>query len=389
MRTNYPLHRGRSADKVSTVNAVDVDLDEYAEAIGRPDLAARSVAEQTWHRVAPLRALGRVQDTAIWLTGVQGANPPREIQRPRLLAFAGDHGIASARVSVRPAGDTARRVHELLDGTGVTATLAEQCGVTIRVLDLGVADELTDVPADALAWKVTSGTGRIDRADAMTLDEAEQALRAGIALADAEVDEGADLLIPIGIGVAASTPASALVAALIGSDAAAVTGRGSGIDDNMWMRKCAAIRDTLRRARPLLHEPVKLLAACTGPDLAALTGFLLQAARRRTPVLIDGVVPAACALLAQRMAFRIADWLVAGNTSQEPAYGKVLDRLSLEPLRDDQVRGDDGVGALLAVPLLRAASNVLTADDAKDANPSSAADPSADPAADPVPEPTA
>ncbi|CAO0828660.1 Nicotinate-nucleotide--dimethylbenzimidazole phosphoribosyltransferase OS=Streptomyces microflavus OX=1919 GN=cobT PE=3 SV=1 [Streptomyces microflavus] len=131
---------------------------------------------------------------------------------------------------------------------------------------------------------------------------------------------------------------------------------GAGIDDLAWMRKCAAIRDALRRARPVLGDQLELLATVGGADLAAMTGFLLQSAVRRMPVILDGVVAAACALVAQRAAFRAPDWWLAGQVSGEPAQAKALDRMALTPLLDHGVTVGEGAGALLALPLVQAAA---------------------------------
>ena len=131
------------------------------------------------------------------------------------------------------------------------------------------------------------------------------------------------------------------------------------IDDRTWIRKCAAVRDAMRAARPVIADQLDLLATAAGPDFAALTGFLMQAAIRRTPVLLDGLGSAACAVLAQRIAFRVPDWMLAAQLSPEPAYQKAIDRLGLEPLLDFKVRADGGCAALLALPLLRSAATIL------------------------------
>ena len=174
-----------------------------------------------------------------------------------------------------------------------------------------------------------------------------------------------------------------LIAALCGTDASVVTGRGSGIDDLAWMRKCAAIRDALRRARPVLGEPVKLLAAVGGADLAAITGFLLQCAVRKLPVVLDGVVSSACALVAQRVAFRAPDWWLAAQASGEPGQAKALDRLSMEPLLDHGMRLGQGTGALLALPLLKAAA-ALASELPDLTEPEAVTDPVDEPATDPI-----
>jgi len=151
-----------------------------------------------------------------------------------------------------------------------------------------------------------------------------------------------------------------LIAALTGAEPVAVVGRGTGIDDQGWMRKTAAVRDALRRARPFSREPVCLLRTAGGADLAAMVGFLAQAAARRTPVLLDGVVVGAAALVAQRLAPGSRDWWQAGHRSVEPAHALVLDHLELTPLLDLGLRLGEGSGALAALPLVVAAGRLLT-----------------------------
>ena len=161
------------------------------------------------------------------------------------------------------------------------------------------------------------------------------------------------------MGIGNTTPAAVLVGLLASSDPASVVGRGTGIDDVTWMRKCAAVRDGMRRGRPLKGDPVGLLAAVGGADLAAMTGFLVGAAARRTPVLLDGVVSAACALVAHRISYRAPEWFLAGHRSTEPAQARALERLGLEPLLDLGMRLGEGSGAVVALPVLRAACDSL------------------------------
>jgi nicotinate-nucleotide--dimethylbenzimidazole phosphoribosyltransferase len=236
--------------------------------------------------------------------------------------------------------------------------------VSLRVVDVAV-DHSPDAPApdSPLApdprYRVGAGTGRIDRTDALTEEETERALAVGRALVDEEVDGGADLLVPGAIGVGATTPASVLVAAVTGAEPVAVVGRGSGIDDETWMRKAAAIRDALRRARPHARDPLALLRVAGGADIAVLTGFLVQAAVRRTPVLLDGLVPVTAALIADEWAPGARDWWLLAQRSPEPALALAAEHLELTPVLDLQVRLDDGSGAVAAVPLLAMAARLL------------------------------
>ncbi|QTZ91558.1 nicotinate-nucleotide--dimethylbenzimidazole phosphoribosyltransferase [Streptomyces auratus] len=335
-----------------------LNLDDFAHLIERPDGGVRRAAEERRARLSvPPGALGRLDELGEWLAAAQQQVPVRPVARPRVLLFAGDHGVAQLGVSARPAGSTRDLVRAVLDGTSPAAVLARGVGAQLRVVDLAVDCDLEELPEEVTRHRVRRGSGRIDIEDALTAEEAEAAFRAGMALADEEADAGTDLVVLGDLSVGGTTAASTLIAALCGTDASVVTGRGGApIDDLAWMRKCAAIRDALRRARPVLGDQLELLAAVGGADLTAMTGFLLQSAVRRTPVILDGVVSAACALVAQRVAFRAPDWWVAGQASGEPAQAKALDRIALNPLLDHGVTAGEGTGALLALPLVQAAA---------------------------------
>ncbi|MEV0369388.1 nicotinate-nucleotide--dimethylbenzimidazole phosphoribosyltransferase [Streptomyces sp. NPDC050636] len=335
-----------------------LNLDDFAHLIERPDGGVRRDAEERRARLAvPPGALGRLDELGEWLAAAQERVPVQPVERPRLLLFAGDHGVAELGVSARPAGGTKDLVRAVLDGVSPAAVLARGAGAQVRVVDMAVDCDPEELPEEVTRHRVRRGSGRIDIEDALTAEEAEAAFRAGMAIADEEADAGTDLVVLGDLSVGGTTAASTLIAALCGTDASVVTGRGGArIDDLAWMRKCAAVRDALRRARPVLGDQLELLAATGGADLTAMTGFLLQSAVRHTPVILDGVVSAACALVAQRVAFRAPDWWLAGQASGEPAQAKALDRIALNPLLDHGVTAGEGTGALLALPLVQAAA---------------------------------
>jgi nicotinate-nucleotide--dimethylbenzimidazole phosphoribosyltransferase len=335
-----------------------LNLNDFGDLIERPSSRFRRQAEERRKRIGlPPTALGRLDELGAWFAAVQGKGVASPIERPRAVLFAGDHGIASQGVSARPAGGATALVRATLDGTSPAAVLARATDVPLRVVDVSLDCPPDELPAEVSRHRVRRGSGRLDVEDTLTPEEAEQAFRAGMAVADEEADSGADLLVLGDVSVGGTTAAGVLVAVMCGTDASVVTGRGGErIDDLAWMRKCAAIRDGLRRARPVLGEQLRLLGAVAGADLTAMTGFLLQCSVRRTPVVLDGVVSAACALVAQRIAFRSPDWWLAGQVTGEPGQAKALDRMSLKPLLDQGVTAGEGVGALLAVPLIRSAA---------------------------------
>jgi nicotinate-nucleotide--dimethylbenzimidazole phosphoribosyltransferase len=335
-----------------------LNLDDFTDLIERPDGGVRRDAEARRERqIVPPGSLGRLDDLGEWLSAAQSAVPVRPIERPRVILFAGDHGVAELGVSARPSGSADQLVREVLEGGRPVSVLARRLGVPVRIVDMALDCDPETLPAEVVRRRVRRGSGRVDVEDALTLEEAEAAFLAGVAVADEEADAGTDLVVLGDVSVGGTTVAGVLVAALCGTDASVVTGRGGqAIDDLAWMRKCAAIRDALRRARPVLGDQLQLLATVGGADVAAITGFLLQSAVRKTPVILDGVVVAACALVAQRIAFRAPDWWLAAHDSGEPGQAKALDRMALEPLLSHGVTVGEGAGALLALPLVQAAA---------------------------------
>ncbi|EHR60138.1 nicotinate-nucleotide--dimethylbenzimidazole phosphoribosyltransferase [Saccharomonospora cyanea] len=315
---------------------------EFAE-VPRPDDTQRRTSRPRF---------GTLDTFGDWLAARQGRSRPTPPRHPRIVVFAADHGIAARGVSARPPEYTREAVRELRDGGTPLGLLADRAGAGMRIVDVAVDSEERD------EFKVRRGSGPIDSEDALTREQVEAAVDAGIRIADAEVDEGADLLVPAGLGVGASTPAATLVAALTGTEPVAVVGRGSGIDDNTWMRKAAAVRDTLRRARPVVTEPLELLRTAGGADLAALAGFLAQAAVRRTPVLLDDLSVCAAALLAEELAPGARSWWAAAHRTTEPAHAVALEHLDLEPLVDLGIAEGAGTGAVALLPLLASAARL-------------------------------
>jgi nicotinate-nucleotide--dimethylbenzimidazole phosphoribosyltransferase len=311
----------------------------------------------------PAGALGQLEELGVWAAACQGVCPPRPFAQPQVVVFAGDHGVAARGVSAYPSEVTRQMVSNFLSGGAAVNVLATLAGAAVRVIDMAVEGKPAASSAEAsplvTRYKVRRNSGVIDQEDALTDAEVTQALAAGVAIADEEVDRGADLLIAGDMGIGSTTPAAVLVAALTGAEPVAVVGRGSGIDDAGWMRKAAAIRDALRRARPVVGDPVALLRTAGGADIAAMAAFLAQAAVRRTPVILDGVVVGAAAMLAEELAPGARQWWLAGHRSVEPAHALALDHLELDPVLDLGMRLGEGSGAVVALPLVQMAVRVL------------------------------
>jgi len=327
--------------------------------IDAPDADIADAARARHGRLTkPPGSLGILEDLSVWVSACQGVCPPHPFERPRVVVFAGDHGVTAAGVSAFPAEVTAQMVANFTAGGAAINVLAEAAGATVRVVDIAVDADEPHSPTIG-AHKVRRGSGNIAVEDALTDDELAAAIDAGRRIADEEVDSGADLLIAGDMGIGNTTPATTLIAALTDSEPVAVIGRGTGVDDAGWARKTAAIRDAMYRARRISADPIALLRVCGGADLAAMAGFLAQAAVRRTPMLLDGVVVTAAALAADRIAPGARQWWRAGHRSTEPAHTVALRRLELEPIVDMKMRLGEGTGAAIALPIVSAAVAAL------------------------------
>nr|WP_091670925.1 nicotinate-nucleotide--dimethylbenzimidazole phosphoribosyltransferase [Amycolatopsis marina] len=329
--------------------------------VPRPSEQARATAQERLDGlVKPLGALGRLEEIAAWLCAAHGQVPPRPLDDVRVVIFAGDHGVAStSAVSAYPREITAAMVRVFLAGVSGVSVLAEQVGARVRVLDIAVDAELADVAPEITAHKVRRGSGSIDVADALESAETLRALAAGRAVADEEIEAGADLLIPGDMGIGNTTVAAALVAAMLGLPADEVVGTGTGVDEAGRAHKVAVVSTALERAGGQAGDPVALLTALGSACAAATTGFLAQAAVRGVPVLLDGVYSGAAALLAAELAPGAQDWWLAGHRSTEPSQAYALKALGLDPILDLGLRLGEGSGAVQAVPVLRSARAVL------------------------------
>ncbi|MCW1958267.1 MAG: nicotinate-nucleotide--dimethylbenzimidazole phosphoribosyltransferase [Mycobacterium sp.] len=327
-----------------------MEFPEVAAPDGRVAAAARRRQDML---TKPRGALGRLEDLSVWVASCQGECPPKQFERARIVVFAGDHGVTRHGVSAYPAEVTAQMVDNIDAGGAAINVLAELAGAGVRVVDMAV-------DRDAVAaYRVRRSSGNIAVANALSVEEALAAIEAGRRIADEEVDTGADLLIAGDMGIGNTTAATTLVAAVTATEPVLAVGRGTGIDDAAWSRKTAAVRDALYRSRAMHSDPVGLLAACGGADLAATAGFCAQAAVRRTPVLLDGLVVTAAALLAEQLAPGARLWWQAGHRSPEPAHSLALNHLRLEPILDLGLRLGEGTGAALALPVVRAAVATL------------------------------
>ncbi|AXH96685.1 nicotinate-nucleotide--dimethylbenzimidazole phosphoribosyltransferase [Ornithinimicrobium avium] len=310
-------------------------------------------------KVKPLGSLGLLEHLASRLAGIQRTTAPH-VDHPAIVVCAADHGIATSGVSAYPQEVTGLMLQGFAAGTAAVGVLAQQSGARLLVADLGVVAPPPVLPGqnEVLDLRVRAGTGNTLEEDAMTRAQAEQAVAHGIGLAQRLADEGTDLVGLGEMGIGNTTTASAITAALLGRDPARVTGPGTGVSGEALAAKVRTVDAVLRRHGDA-DDPWEVLAGIGGLEVAALTGVVLGCAARRVPVLLDGFITTAAALVASRLAPASVDAMVAGHLSPEPGHAVQLEELGLEPVLRLGMRLGEGSGAALAVPVLRSAVALL------------------------------
>ena len=306
----------------------------------------------------PSGSLGVIEDLSVQLAGIAGRCPAPVPAPASVVVFAGDHGVHAQGVTPWPREVTAQMVANFLARGAVVNALAAQVGAEVHVVDVGVAADLPSAPA-LRARKVRRGTADMTAGPAMSRAEAEQAIAVGLEIAAELATAGSGCLVTGDMGIANTTASAALIAVFTGAAPAAVTGRGTGIDDLTLDRKVRVVEAALDRHRPDPADPIGVLSAVGGLEHAALAGFILGGAAAGLPVLLDGVIAAAAALAARAMAPGITPYLIAGHLSTEPGARAALAALGLRPLLDLDLRLGEGSGAVLALPIVQAAARVL------------------------------
>jgi len=306
----------------------------------------------------PRGSLGALEDLGTRLCGMYAECPPPLPEPVTIAVFAGDHGVHAQGVSPWPQEVTTQMVGNFLAGGAVINAFGRQVGADVVVVDIGVAGDLQ--PASGLtARKVAAGTADMTRGPAMTPAQAQEAIEVGIEVANDAIAGGARLLVTGDMGIANTTASAALISVFTGLQVAEVTGRGTGIDAAMLAHKVSVIQSAVAVNEASPEDPIAALAGVGGFEHAGVVGFLLAAAARHTPVVLDGVIACSAALVARAIAPDAADYWVAGHRSVEPGAGAALAHLGLEPLVDLGMRLGEGSGAALAVPLVQASARIL------------------------------
>ncbi|MEU1620377.1 nicotinate-nucleotide--dimethylbenzimidazole phosphoribosyltransferase [Streptomyces sp. NPDC005722] len=324
-------------------------------------LDAKALGE-AWERqkrmTKPAGALGMLEIISAQLSGLSRQCPPPIPEPAAVAIFAGDHGVHAQGVTAWPQEVTGQMVANFLGGGAVCNAFANQVGAEVCVVDVGVASDLPSTPG-LLPRKIRPGTADMTAGPAMSREEALRAIEVGIETARDLVAAGNKALLTGEMGVANTTVSAALISVYTGVDPAEVTGRGTGINDEMHARKIDVVRRALELHRPDPSDPTEVLAAIGGLEHAAMVGLLLGAASLRTPVILDGVSAGAAALVARAIAPEVLAACIAGHRSAEPGHRAALTKLGLRPLVELDLRLGEGTGALLALPLVQSAARAM------------------------------
>jgi nicotinate-nucleotide--dimethylbenzimidazole phosphoribosyltransferase len=332
---------------------------EGVAAVGPLDAAAMQEARQILDSLTkPPGSLGRLEEIATWLAGVT-ADPRATVRQRGIVVAAADHGVTAQGVSAYPSEVTAQMVANFLDGGAAINVLAAGVGAEVTVVDVGVAGE---IPRRAegrggrlVDRRIRAGTADFSVGPAMSRAEAADSVAVGLDVVRDLRRDGVELICLGEMGIGNTTAASAITAVMTGAAPASVTGIGTGVDDGTRARKVAVIERALQLHHPDRRDPLGVLGAVGGLEIGALAGVLLGAVAGRVPVILDGFITGAAALLAAGLAPGVAPRLLAAHRSLEPGHAFILQRLGLEPLLDLQLRLGEGTGAALAIGLLDAA----------------------------------
>lgn len=329
-------------DRIAGVNSLDTDAMERA----------RMRQQQL---TKPAGSLGRLEDIAVQIAGIT-QQPLPSIERKAVIVMAGDHGVTSEGVSAYPSAVTPQMVQNFLQGGAAINALARYVGARVIVVDVGVAADIQH--PHLLSRKVAFGTANMAIEPAMTRAQMLEAIQVGMNVLDAQVDQGIDLVATGDMGIGNTTASSAIAAALLQAPVALVTGYGTGINDEQLAHKIQVIERALERNVPDPHDPLDVLMKVGGLEIAGLVGVIVAAASQRIPIVIDGFISGAAALIAAELHPGICGYLLAGHTSVERGHRLILDRLGLSPLLDLKLRLGEGTGAVLAMSIIEAALHI-------------------------------
>ncbi|MFQ5996261.1 MAG: nicotinate-nucleotide--dimethylbenzimidazole phosphoribosyltransferase [Dehalococcoidales bacterium] len=333
-------------------------ITETIEMIKPLDRAAMAEARARQDTLTkPPGSLGHLEELSIQLAGIQGKAIP-QVSDKAIIVMAGDHGVVAEKVGNWPQEVTAQMVANFLRGGAGINVIARQTGVRVIVVDMGVATDLEPNP-DLLSRKIDCGTRNMTLGPAMTSEQAVKSIETGIELISSEITKGLDIIGTGDMGIGNTTASSAICAVITGKPVTEVTGRGTGLTDEQLAHKVSVIERALAANHPDPTQPLAVLAKVGGFEIGGLVGVMLGAAAKRIPVVIDGFISGAAALLATALSPGLKDYLIAAHLSAESGHRVLLAHLGLKPLLDLNMRLGEGTGAALGIFLAETAAKIL------------------------------
>lgn len=304
----------------------------------------------------PKGSLGRLEEAAMKFALATGSARP-VLEKKKVFCFAADHGVAEEGVSAFPAEVTPQMVYNMLDGGAAINVLARHAGADLDVVDIGVDHDFPDHPGLRKS-KVRKATANIAKGPAMSLDETLQAVMTGVSLAREAHENGYHLLATGEMGIANTTPATALFAVLLDLPVESITGRGTGIDERVLDHKISVIKQAIENNRGSLASPLDVLASLGGFEIAGICGLVLGAASIGMPVVVDGFISSAGAVAAMKLSCKVSDYLFFSHLSDEQGHKAIMDKLGARPILDLDLRLGEGTGAALAMQVIEGAVKI-------------------------------
>ena len=333
-------------------------LQNTIEMIRPPDEEAMGKARLRQDQLTkPRGSLGRLEELSVKIAGITGKVTPR-IEQKAIVTMAGDHGVVAEGISAYPQEVTAQMVYNFLRGGAAINVFARHIGARVVVVDMGVAANLELHPS-LVSRKIAFGTRNMTKEPAMSRDQALQAVVSGIEVVNDEIAKGLDIVGVGDMGIGNTTPSSAICAAVTGESVAKVTGKGVGISDEQLTLKVAVIKTALTLNKPDPDNSIDVLSKVGGFEIGGIAGVILGAAAQRIPVVIDGFIAGAAALIATGLCPGVKDYLIAAHASAEAGHRVILDYLGLKPILDLEMRLGEGTGAALAISIVEAAVKIL------------------------------
>lgn len=334
-------------------------LKETLAQIKRPNQDMEKQARRRLDNLTkPPGSLGLLEEIAYRLAGIQGQVLPQQAKDKLVIVMAGDHGVTAEGISAFPQEVTPQMVLNFLRGGAGINVLARQAGARVLVADIGVAGKALSYDG-LISCRVKSGTDNIAHGPAMSREEAIKAIETGINLVQQQVTDQLALVGTGDMGIGNTTPSSAILAVFSGLEPAQITGRGTGLNNERLQHKIKIITQAIEVNRPNREDGLDVLAKIGGLEIAGLAGVILGCAARQIPVVIDGIISGAAALIAHSLAPLSRDYMFASHLSAEPGHRIMLDLLGLKPVLHLEMRLGEGTGAVLAFHLMEAAVNII------------------------------